>query len=160
MVRYVVYRNGIAVGTTAGRSYNVSGLECGTTYNLGVEAEDAMGHQSPRAVISAATAICIGSPPRRLSAPTVSGDAEAGEVLIATNGTWSGTTPIVYSYKWLSCEPSGTACSAIQGATAKTYTPSPDLEGATIRVRVTATNPGGATSARSQPTAPVASAQS
>ena len=44
---YRLYRNDSLIGTTASLSYPFSGLTCGTTYALGVEAFDAAGNRLP-----------------------------------------------------------------------------------------------------------------
>jgi hypothetical protein len=88
-------------------------------------------------------------------APSISGTAKDGQTLTATTGTWTGSTPITYSYQWLSCN--GT-CSPV-GTNANTYTLNSSDVGNTIEVTVTADNtslPGGGTSnATSQPTGTV-----
>ena len=40
------------------------------------------------------------TPPSNSVAPAVSGTAVVGQVLTTTNGTWTGTAPITYSYQW------------------------------------------------------------
>ncbi len=72
-------------------------------------------------------------------------DPGIGDVLTAAPGTWTGTG-ITFAYQWLSC---GDPCVEIAGATESTYeTTAADL-GRTIRLRVTATNPDGSTTAMS-----------
>jgi hypothetical protein len=95
------------------------------------------------------------------TAPSIEGVAEDGETVRADPGAWSGATPIAYAYQWQSCNSGGGACEDIEGATGQEYTiSSADLE-TTLRVLVTATNPGGSlpeTSAAStevEPGAPV-----
>ena len=44
VVAYGLYKAGVQVGTTSGTSGIVSGLTCGTSYTLGVDAEDAAGN--------------------------------------------------------------------------------------------------------------------
>jgi chitodextrinase len=55
---YNVYVNGTKVGTTTNKAYTFSGLACGTTYTLGVEATDTSGLVSGRTGITTATAAC------------------------------------------------------------------------------------------------------
>jgi hypothetical protein len=72
----------------------------------------------------------------------------------ASPGTWTGSK--TFTYQWLHCDAAGGACSAIAGATAKTYTPTATDAGATLRVAVTAHGDGGAVTVRSAATAAVA----
>ena len=62
---YGAYRNGSGAGSTATstRTYNFTGLTCGTTYMLGVDAYDGAGNRSAKAQISASTAACTDSSP-------------------------------------------------------------------------------------------------
>jgi hypothetical protein len=87
--------------------------------------------------------------------PTISGTTTVGQTLTAANGTWSNT-PTSYEYQWLRCNARGGSCVNVANGTQKTYT----LVGAdathTMRVRVTATNADGSSSAQSAQTDPVA----
>ena len=98
------------------------------------------------------------NPPTVRAMPTIEGEAREGKTLTATRGEWGGKTPIRYAYQWRQCRADGTGCSNIAGETNTVYT----LRGAdvnhTIRVRVTATNDDGSTTAVSQPTPTVVSA--
>src|SRR5439155_889509 len=78
------------------------------------------------------------------TAPTIH-TAHQSQTLTETHGTWTNE-PTSYSYQWQHCNTSGDACLAITGATAQTYTlASADVEH-TLRVQVTASNSGGASS--------------
>jgi chitodextrinase len=55
---YHLFRNNSALGTTTATSYTFSGLACGTTYTLGVDAFDAAGHVSGPANITATSSPC------------------------------------------------------------------------------------------------------
>jgi putative amidase-like protein/WD40 repeat protein len=89
------------------------------------------------------------------TAPSIEGTLEDGRTLTANPGAWSGATPITYAYQWQSCDAYGASCEDIEGATASTYTlSSGDLE-TTLRVVVTATNPGGSAEATSAASAEV-----
>jgi len=82
-------------------------------------------------------------------APVVSGTAQVGQTLSTTNGTWTGTAPITYTYQWQQ----GT--SNIGGATSSTYVIQASDVGYTLRCVVTATNSVAAVSANSNSTATV-----
>ncbi len=55
---YRVYVGSNQVATTTGTSQAISGLSCGTSYTLGVEAFDAAGNVSSRSTLVASTAAC------------------------------------------------------------------------------------------------------
>jgi len=55
---YGVYRNGGVIASTQQTSYTLSGLTCGSSYNVGVDAYDAAGNRSPQATLMVATATC------------------------------------------------------------------------------------------------------
>jgi chitodextrinase len=95
---YGVYRDGSSVGSTNAteRSYAFTGLTCGTTYSLGVDAVDAAGNRSARSAATAATSPCT-TPPPTTAVAAYSFDAGAGTALAdvsgnGNNGTISGAT--------------------------------------------------------------------
>jgi hypothetical protein len=95
--------------------------------------------------------------PANTSPPWISGAPQEGATLTATDGAWDGS-PTSYAYAWSLCDASGANCTAISGATGKTYTPVTADVGHTLRVTVKATNGGGSTSATSGRSAVVSSA--
>ena len=60
---YHVRAEGLLVSTDVKTSSTISGLACGTTYTITVDAFDAAGNQSPAATTRAATAVCPITPP-------------------------------------------------------------------------------------------------
>lgn len=84
---YDVFRNGTKVATGSGTSQTVSGLACGTTYTLGVEAFDAVGNRSVRSTMGGATSGCSDA-----QAPTTPSGLQATSVT-ATSVTlsWSAS---------------------------------------------------------------------
>ena len=113
-------------------------------------------------VLAAALALAgIGSAtsstiPTNTSPPTVSGTAREGETLTGSNGSWSGTEPMSYSYQWHRCSSSVSDCAAIAGATAKTYTLTAQDVGKRLIFSVRATNSQGSSIAQSSATGVVA----
>jgi len=103
-----------------------------------------------------ATAAAAGTAPSNTAPPTVSGTARVGETLTASQGTWNGTTPITYAYQWQRCDKNGASCNAITGATSASYALTSSDQDNTLRVRVTASNSAGSSSATSVPSGVVA----
>ena len=102
---YKVYRNGVVVGTTAGTSYTVSGLACGTNYLFAVGAYDAAGNQATSSSRMAATDACpapdtaapttpaaLTASLRPRTAVSLSWNASADNVGVAGYGVYNGTT--------------------------------------------------------------------
>jgi hypothetical protein len=83
--------------------------------------------------------------------PTISGRPIEGNQLTASDGSFSGTGPFNYTYRWLRCPATGSGgngerCTAISGATFKRYTVRAADVGHRLRVRVTAANSEGSAS--------------
>jgi hypothetical protein len=84
---YHVFRAGTLVGTPTGTSYTFTGLTCGTTYPLAVEAFDAVGNVSAQTTLSAATAACETTPPSvSLTAPA-SGASVGGTTTVSASAS-------------------------------------------------------------------------
>lgn len=96
--------------------------------------------------------------PSNTTLPVISGTAQEGHSLTAQSGSWSGTSPIVFSYQWRRCDMTGANCADITGATSQTYALVTADAGATLRISVTATNAEGTGKALSDPSA-IVSAQ-
>jgi hypothetical protein len=106
---YGVYRDGTLVGTTSSPSYALSGLACGTTYTLAVDAYDAAGNRSARGTVSGATSACSPPPP-----PPSAGSAN---VWMATNGSDSGANCRRSTTAGANPDPSGASlCSTLAKA--------------------------------------------
>ena len=90
--------------------------------------------------------------------PNISGTAQEGQTLRASTGTFNGTAPITYAYRWLRCNAQGNGCSNIGGATSSTYQVKSGDVGHRLRVRVTATNSDGSATSTSNETAVVTAA--
>ncbi len=93
--------------------------------------------------------------PSNASPPTITGTAAKGQTLVASTGTWEGTTPIGFTFSWQRCDSAGANCGAISGATNTTYLLASADVGARLRILVTASNNDGSASALSDATAVV-----
>ncbi len=142
-----------AISGATAASYTLVAEDVGHTIRSVVTATNTVDSASSA---SAATGEVSPRPPANVEAPTISGTARQGQLLTASNGTWSGTEPISYTYEWESCDALGEGCLPIPGAGEATYTPSAGDVGSTLRALVTAHNAGGEAAASSEPTSAVA----
>ena len=95
--------------------------------------------------------------------PSVSGTLRVGQVLRTTRGSWSGTEPISYAFRWYRC-PSQSAgdasnCRRISNADDNAYVLRQADAGFRIRSQVVASNVDGQAVATSNPTGFVAAAR-
>jgi hypothetical protein len=132
-------------------TYTVVSGDLSNTLRVVVTATNVAGSASAN---SANTATVVNPPasPVNTVAPVVSGTAAEGFQLTVSNGTWTGDTPITFTYQWIR------GASNIAGATANTYTLVSADVGQQIRCHVTATNAAGSASANSNQTGAVAAA--
>lgn len=92
--------------------------------------------------------------PASTGAPVVTGSAEIGHTLTATDGTW--TRGASHTYQWQRCaSDDASTCADIPGATQATYAVTAADESTLLRVVVTARNAAGAATAGSALTARV-----
>lgn len=112
-------------------------------------------------VAALATILCgqsayAATKPSNSGLPAISGATQEGSSLSGSTGTWSGTTPITYTYQWQRCTAAGASCVAISGATATTYRAASGDVGNTLKLAVTARNSAGSTAATSTASSVVA----
>ena len=91
---YGLYRGGVSTGSTTTTSATFTGLSCGTTYTLAVDAYDAAGNRSAQATVSSPTGSCPAPPPPSdTTAPTAPGNlAAAGATTSSISVSWSAST--------------------------------------------------------------------
>ncbi|MDQ1496324.1 MAG: large repetitive protein, partial [Actinomycetota bacterium] len=80
-----------------------------------------------------------------VSSITAPAQQQDGQTYTASDGAWDGATGLAFGYQWKRCDSSGSSCTAIQGATGKTYTSGPLDVGQTLRALVSAVKGGSAT---------------
>jgi len=134
-------------GATA-NAYTLAATDVGRTMRVRVKASNRDGSAT---AVSAATPVVAAAagPPAPVSPPTISGVAEELRTLTASSGTWS-YAPTAYAYQWQRCDTAGAACADLPGATSTSYVLAFADAGSTLRVRVTASNASGSSSATSQ----------
>jgi hypothetical protein len=149
----------IAGATSA--SYTLVAADIGQRLRVQVTASNSTG---AAAAASNATDVITQStttgPPRNTVEPSISGVLAVGRVLFASVGTWSGETPITFTYQWVRCGddgglPDGSNCTFIEGATTSSYIAATADVGHPLRVRITATNSLGTDTVASNATAAV-----
>lgn len=86
--------------------------------------------------------------PRNTSPPTISGTERVGQTLTGNPGSWSGTSPITFTYRWTRCNSDLANCETIRGATSRQYTLTTDDLGRRLLLLVTARNADGSETAR------------
>jgi hypothetical protein len=128
-----------ALGT--GISMQFTFQHTGTKY-VRLTVQDAVGQT---ATVEHNVVVSTGSPtlPANTLAPTISGTTQQGSTLTASQGTWTGTAPISYTYLWS------------DGKTGSTDLLDAGDIGQNISVTVTATNTVGSASATSVSVGPI-----
>ena len=96
------------------------------------------------------------APPVNTAWPALSGIARDGKTLATSNGSWTGTVPLSYTYAWRRCDASGSNCTTTAGASGQMYAVSGADIGSKLYSLVTATNAAGSASQRSALSAVVA----
>jgi hypothetical protein len=154
-----------AIAGAAQQSYAVRTADLGHALRVRVLARNGGG---AAAALSDRTRVVTSppassAPPRVVGQPVISGRALEGSTLTSSNGSWAGTAPLVYQYRWLRCDQggggvNGVTCATIPGETRATYVLAAADVGHRIRSRVIATNRYGTGSFNSNATAVVEAA--
>jgi hypothetical protein len=102
-------------------------------------------------------------PPSNTAEPQVSGTPRVGQVLRTTRGSWSGTEPLDFDFRWYRCTgagaPDASDCRRISNAANATYVLRQADAGFRIRSQVVASNADGSARATSNPTGVIQSAR-
>jgi len=146
-----------AIPAATGEGYRATAADVGSSLRAAVTATSASGSATAESLPTVAVSPA-GTPPSARPAdivpPSIAGTAQIGQVLTGSVGTWSGA-PTSFAYQWKRCPASGGSCVSIANATGRAYTLTPDDLDSTLALVVTATGPGGATSATSPATVAV-----
>jgi hypothetical protein len=137
----------VASGGT-GSTYGVVNADHGFTFRLVVTKTGPYGSGQATSLVSA---VAVGSPPRVLGNPSITGQGVPplqGEELTRTPGSFGGTVT-GRSTQWQRCDAQGASCNDIPGATGDTYTLGLADVGNRVRVGEVASNAAGSISAYS-----------
>jgi hypothetical protein len=117
------------------QSYVLTAADDGLTLRVLVTGSNSNG--ATTLPVSAPTNPIIPLPAKVISPPTLKGHPYVGFSLVGSVGAWA--SPNTYwSRQWEQCEPDGSACSPIQGATSPSYTVRASDLGMRIRMHVSA----------------------
>lgn len=122
--------NGVSVQNGASNSYTVLIGDDTKTLTCTVTATNSQGSAS----VDSSNSLVVGTIPLNTVAPVISGTNTFGSTLTTTNGTFTGTATITYTYQWLR------GGSPISGQTANTYVIGASDSLAEITCVVTGTN--------------------
>jgi len=141
------------IGAATNSTFTIPAGHVGETIRVTVTAKNVAGSTEKD---SEATLAILAEPPSNTELPAVTGTTTAGQLLTTSNGKWSGTEPITFTYKWLRCNESGGSCTTIAGQALPLYTLTGEDVKHTIRSVVIAKNIAGEAEATSNATAVVA----
>ncbi|MEO5577369.1 MAG: Ig-like domain-containing protein [Gaiellaceae bacterium] len=148
VVGYGLYRDGTAIGSSGATNYTFTGLSCGTSYTLAVDAYDAAGNRSAKASVTLPTSSCADvnppSPPTNVTvtatsltsvalawSASIDDSGVAGYGLYRDGALVGSATQLGYTFTGLSCGTSYSfAVDAYDSAgnrSAKTYWPAATL---------------------------------
>jgi hypothetical protein len=146
------------IANQAGTTYAVTPADVGRTIRVLETATNTAGTATSS---SNQTAVVVGpsTAPVNSSPPTITGTPQGGQTLTASPGSWTGSQPIAFAYKWQRCNATGTGCADITPpAASATYTVTGADVNNTLHVIVTASNSGGSAAATSNATGVVSAA--
>ena len=112
--------------------------EAGKAYRLSVDGY--FGEQFDDTILNWSRQGAPPTPPANVERPVISGSIEESQTLNASDGTWSGTAPLTFTYEWARCNYTALYCEMVPGAVGKSYALGLNDVSFRIRVFVTATN--------------------
>ena len=122
-----------AIGGANDDHYTLGSADVGNRLRVEVTATDSTG-DSRRSRIGRTWSRRPGTAPANTSPPTISGVPQDNNRLTASTGSWSGSTPISYSFQWRRCDANGNNCGDI--ASGQNYTVTSHEVGSRLRVVV------------------------
>ena len=143
-----------AIPGATSATYVPAAADAGHTLEAQVSGTNAAG----AATAVSNRSVIVAPVPASRKAPHISGRARVGRRLTGSRGSWSGA-PETYRFQWLRCNRRGGSCVRIGRATHSTYRLEKRDARHRLRVRVTAANAAGSTTATSRATARVPAAR-
>ena len=143
--------NCVAIAGATSSTYQIQDADLGHELRVDVQASNAYGSATSYAFTDGV----VGAPAVVDSDfPIMSGDSSSvGNVLMMSDGTWSGSPTI--TYQWLRCDADGLNCADIASATSDSYTIQAADFAHVVKVILTATNAYGTATWQVQTLQPV-----
>ncbi len=141
-------------GATAA-TYTTTGNQHGQKIAVAVTLTNSGGSVTASAP---AVLLATASTPTNTTSPAITGTTQAGRVLTASHGVWSGSPTIRYGFRWERCNTEGLGCTELTSSTAAEYKTTPADVGHTLRAIVAASNGAGSVTATSAATATITAA--
>lgn len=142
-----------AIGGATTSKYVLASADVGRRLRVRVTASNSDG--SATAASNPTSTVTSASAPVNTRRPTISGTAQVDQKLRVEPGRWNGAQPITYAYQWLRCDSGGNNCITLAGFDDDNYVLREGDVGKRLRVRVTASNGDGTSSALTAATAVV-----
>lgn len=147
-----------AIGGATTSGYVPTNADVGRRLRVRVTASNADGSATAASNATGTVRAPTSTAPRSTSRPQIGGTMAVDQTVHATTGGWTGAQPITYTFQWLRCNSAGNNCVTLPNATDDAYTLREGDAGRAMRVRVTARNDSGTSSALSNPSAVVQAA--
>jgi hypothetical protein len=138
-------------------AYVLGSGDVGKRLRVRVTASNAEGSVTAASNATATIASSGSGRPRNTSSPSISGNPTPGSTLQGDPGTWTGTQPITFAFRWARCDAGGNNCFTLPGQSGTTYVVQTGDVGRTLRIHVVASNASGSRSKDSGATAVVSS---
>jgi hypothetical protein len=138
--------NGNSCSSISGQTSSTHTLtsdDVGRRLRIKVTATNSQGSASATSNATNQVTVSGSGAPVNTALPTISGTTSQGQTLVGTNGSWTGSATITFTYQWLRCDSNGNGCAAIAGETKSNRTITADDVGKRLRIRVTAKNGSG-----------------
>jgi Tol biopolymer transport system component len=138
---------------TSSPSYQLASSDVGARIRVIVSATNGFGLRVTAPPSNATPVIKNGPGPVNTAPPVITlpfgFDAPQLDLFLrVSTGTWEGQLPMTFKYQWEKCDVTTGFCYTIPDADDSFFTPTDDLVGWGLDVRVTATNAAGSTEAR------------